>query len=127
MNRRKFHKIYYPFFREIIQRLTNCGEINFVENKIEIKALPVGCVLTSVENLSIALNLGPYLDTEKEMKKVEERIGKNERDRKKLEKSMKGKFQFRSSPEIVAEKRRVLDEELERLQEQFKVLKELKE
>ncbi|XP_023349810.1 valine--tRNA ligase isoform X2 [Eurytemora carolleeae] len=114
-------------FREIIQRLTNCGEINFVENKIEIKALPVGCVLTSVENLSIALNLGPYLDTEKEMKKVEERIGKNERDRKKLEKSMKGKFQFRSSPEIVAEKRRVLDEELERLQEQFKVLKELKE
>lgn len=80
-----------------------------------------------MENLSIALNLGPYLDTEKEMKKVEERIGKNERDRKKLEKSMKGKFQFRSSPEIVAEKRRVLDEELERLQEQFKVLKELKE
>ena len=113
-------------FREIIQRLTNCGEINFVNEEIEIKALPFGCVLSTVENLTIALDLGPFLDMEKEMKRLEEKIGKNERDTTKLEKSTKGKFQYRSSPEVVAEKRRVLTEELARLQEQLKVLKEIK-
>ena len=53
------------------------------------------CSFSTADNITIAVNLGPLLDTEKEITRIKEKIAKNQRDQKKLMKSLKGKFEYR--------------------------------
>ena len=107
--------------------MTGVGAVTFTSEAAALSSLPPGSVVSSLEDTTLVLHLGTFLDTGREIRKLKDRIEKNERDRKKLAKATKGKFQYRETKEAVEEKGKVLDQELERLQEQLKVLEELEE
>jgi len=110
---------------EIIERLAKCGSVTFTAAMPELESLAPGCAVTSADDITIAVNLGPLLDTEKELNRINAKIAKNKRDEKKLKKSLKGKFQFRLSEETVAERRGELAGELEKLEAQLNLIQRL--
>jgi len=114
-------------FSEIICRLSKSGDLEFTSSKPSIEDLPLGCAVNSLEGLTVAVQLGEYMDIEKELKKFEEKVAKIARDVKKLEKLSKGKFQYREKPEVIEEKRKKFAEDLQAIERQMTLLKELRD
>jgi len=112
-------------FSEVICRLSNSGELNFTVEKPDLASLPLGCAVNSAEGLTVGVFLGDHMDIEKEIKKVEEKKAKIHRDIKKLDKANKGKFQYREKPEVTEEKRKKFNEELQSLDRQLTLLKNM--
>ena len=61
-----------------------------------------------------------------EMEKLQSKLEKNAKDRAKLEKAGKGSFKFRLSPGQIEERRLALDQALDTLQAQRKLLDSLR-
>ena len=57
----------------------------------------------------------------------EDKIAKNQRDQVKVKKGAKGSFKYRKNPEVIEARLVELEAELEALQEQLAVLKELQQ
>jgi len=112
-------------FSEVIQRLGRCGEISFVADKPDLTTLAPGCAVNTIDDITVALHLGDCLDAAKEIKKLQEKIAKNGRDRVKAAKGAKGAFKYRDTPEKIAEKLEGLDAELAEYQYQLKTLEQL--
>lgn len=113
-------------FEDVIQRLAVCGEVKFSEEFIDPKSLPFGFVEYSGDGVKVYMDVGKYLDLDKEIEKVNAKLKKIEKERVKLDKSLKGKFQYRKSPEYVAEKHSELDEVVKKLNEQMDILEKMK-
>jgi len=113
-------------FGEVIQRLALCGEVKFSEEFIDPKTLPYGFIEYTGEGVKVYMDVGKYMDFDKEMEKINGKLKKIEKDRVKLDKSLKGKFQYRQSPEEVARKHSELDDIVAKLNEQMLILEKMK-
>ena len=111
---------------EIIQRLSKCGDIHFSEETIDPNSLPFGYSQYSDENVTVFMEVGKHMDVDKEINKIDTMLAKVEKDRIKLNKTLKGKFQFRKSPEEVATKHAEFDEVVKKLNEQKEILQKMK-
>lgn len=113
-------------FEEVIMRLADCGEIKFSEESIDPSNLPHGFVEYSGERVKVYMDVCEFIDLGKEIEKLHSKLNKIAKDRLKLDKSLKGKFQFRKSPEEVAERHRELDELVVTLNKQLSILEKMK-
>ena len=113
---------------ELVQRLAGCGDILFSEEKVDAASLPQGYISYSIEGLDCTLfmDVGPHIDYDKELAKIDEKLAKVERDRVKIRKSTKGKFQYRISPETAATRQAELDSVVTLLTGQADMIRRLK-
>lgn len=111
----------------VVQRLSGCGELLFTEDTVEAANLPEGYIWSSLDDVKIFMEIGKHIDYEKELKKIGERLAKVDRDRVKLAKAHKGKFQHRLSAAVVKERLAELDLVVAGLGEQRHMLQRLKE
>ena len=113
---------------ELVQRLAGCGDILFSEEKVDAASLPQGYISYSIEGLDCTLfmDVGPHIDYDKELAKIDEKLAKVERDRVKIRKSTKGKFQYRISPETAAARQAELDSVVTLLTGQADMIRRLK-
>ena len=111
---------------EIIQRMARVGNIQFSQETIPQESLPFGFTQYVTEGLTVYMDVGKHLDISKEIKKIDELLAKVDRDRVKADKLLKGKFQFRKSPEEVARKHAELDEVVKQLTNQREILEKLR-
>ena len=111
----------------MIQRLSQVGDIRFVQEELDPACLAPGSAVSKVDDLTVVLEVGDCLDTVKEIKKVEDKIAKNQRDQVKVKKGAKGSFKYRKNPEVIEARLVELETEFEALQEQLAVLKELQQ
>ena len=110
---------------EIIQRLANCGNVSFTDQHVDPSSLPYGYSQYEGENVTVFMEVGSHLDLRKEIGKIESKLAKLDKDRVKLNKTLKGKFQFRKSPEEVSKKHEEFDEMEKKLLEQKEILQKL--
>jgi len=110
---------------EIIQRLGNCGNVSFTDQHVDPSSLPYGYSQYEGENVTVFMEVGSHLDLKKEISKIESKLAKLDKDRVKLNKTLKGKFQFRKSPEEVSKKHEEFDEMEKKLLEQKEILQKL--
>ena len=110
---------------EIIQRMARVGNIQFSQEVIPQQSLPFGFTQYVTEDLTVYMDVGKHLDISKEITKIDELLAKVDRDRVKVNKLLKGKFQFRKSPEEVASKHAELDEVVKQLNNQREILEKL--
>jgi len=114
-------------FEEVIQRLSECGDIKFSEEFIDPKSLPYGFVEYSGDDgIKIYIDVGEFLDIGKEIDKVNAKLLKIEKERVKLEKSLKGKFKYRKSEEEVANRNSEFDALVVKLNEQLEILEKMR-
>ena len=111
---------------EIIRRMARVGSIKFSQEVLPQQSLPFGFTQCVTEDMTVYMDIGNHLDISKEIKKIDELLDKVDRDRVKVNKLLKGKFQFRKSPEEVARKHAELDEVVKQLNNQRKILEKLR-
>merc|ERR1712227_158080 len=92
---------------------------------IDPNSLPFGYSQYSDENVTVYMEVGQHMDVDKEIGKIDTMLAKVEKDRVKLNKTLKGKFQFRKSPEEVSKKHEEFDEMEKKLLEQKEILQKL--
>merc|ERR1711892_325650 len=93
---------------------------------VDPKSLPHGFVEYTGEGVKVYMDVGKYLNFDKEIEKVNVQLSKIGRERVKLDKTLKGKFQFRKSPEEVAQRHLDFDEIVAKLTEQLQILEKMK-
>ena len=111
---------------DIIQRMARVGNIQFSQVIIPQESLPFGFTQHVTDDLTVYMEVGKHLDISKEIKKIDELLAKVDRDRVKVNKLLKGKFQFRKSPEEVASRHAELDEVVKQLNNQREILENLR-
>ena len=111
---------------DVIQRLAKVGNIQFSQEAIPQQSLPFGFTQYVSDGLTVYMDVGKHLDIEKEINKLDSMLAKVERDRVKVDKLLKGKFQFRKSPEEVARKHAELDEVVKQIRSQKEILEKLR-
>merc|ERR1712142_1439793 len=108
-------------FEDVIQRLTGCGDVKFSQDFIDPESLPFGFVEYSGDD-----DVKEFMDIDKEIDKANAKLLKIEKERIKLEKSLKGKFKFRKSKEDVAGKNVEFDAIVATLNNQIEILNKMK-
>ena len=111
---------------DIIQRLGGVGNIEFSKEVIPQESLPFGFTQHVSDGLTVYMDVGKHLDIDKEITKIDTMLAKVDRDRLKVNKLLKGKFQYRKSPEVVASKHAELDEVVKQLNNQKEILEKLR-
>ena len=111
---------------EIIQRLAGVGNIQFTDEEISPESLPHGFTQYLGSDLTFYMDVGKHLDIDSEIEKIDAMLAKVERDRVKVNKLLKGKFQYRKSPEEVASKHAELDKVVQQLQGQKEIFEKLR-
>ena len=116
-----------PQCEEVIQRLGKCGAVHFSEDTIDPSSLPYGYSQYSCDGgVTIYVEVGSHMDIDQEISKIDAKIEKVEKSRIKLNKTLKGKFKYRNSPEKVASQHAEYDEVVKQLNEQKQILQSLK-
>ena len=103
---------------QIIQRLGHCGTIIVSDETMDTGSLPVGYSQYIGDSLRVVMEVGSHMDVTKEIEKIDRQLAKIAKERLKIDKTLKGKFQFRKSPEEVASKHAQLDQVVTKLNEQ---------
>ena len=106
--------------------MAKVGNIQFSQEIIPQESLPFGFTQYVSDDMTVYMDVGKHLDISKEISKIDELLAKVDRDRVKVNKLLKGKFQFRKSPEEVASKHAELDEVVKQLNNQKEILEKLR-
>jgi len=113
-------------FEEAVSRLTKCSEINFSSEPLDVSSLPLGFIQSTVEDITIYMDIGKHVDVDKELKKISQKLAKNQKEIEKVEKSRKGSFKYRLSEDEIARKREELGIVKERLEVQLNHMEQLR-
>ena len=111
---------------EVIKRLGSVGEVLWTDEDVDGSSLPQGFIHQALPEVDLYMDVGQHINYDKELKKLEEKLRKVARDQAKVEKQMKGKFQFRLSPEEAATRREELEKVAVLLKDQKKMVETLK-
>ena len=111
---------------EVVKRLGGVGEVLWTDEDVDGGTLPQGYIHQALPDVDLFMDVGQHLDYDKELKKLDEKLKKVTRDQEKVEKQMKGKFQFRLSPEEAANRREELGKVAAMLKDQKSMVEKLK-
>ena len=111
---------------EVVKRLGGVGEVLWTDEDVDGGTLPQGYIHQALPEVDLFMDVGQHLDYDKELKKLDEKLKKVTRDQEKVEKQMKGKFQFRLSPEEAANRREELGNVAAMLKDQKTMVEKLK-
>merc|ERR1711874_165401 len=95
-------------FEDAVCRLSQCGEVNFCSEPLEAGQLPLGFIESTVDDITIYMDIGKHVDVDMELRKISKKLQKNEKDMEKLEKSRKGSFKYRRTEEEISKKKEEL-------------------
>ena len=102
------------------------GEVLWTDEDVDGSTLPQGFIHQALPEVDLFMDVGQHINYDKELKKLEEKLKKVGRDQEKVEKQMRGKFQFRLSSEEAATRREELEKVAALLKDQKNMVERLK-